>query len=478
MKRRILFLVLVCVMLLSALPAAAVAADTPVFTDVKDSDYFATAVRWAVSWGVTNGTSETTFSPDEICTRAQVVTFLWRAHGEPEPKGGSNPFADVPKGSYYERSTLWAVEQGITTGTSEEPKLFSPDAPCTNAEIITFIWRAKGSQAPEFPSPLTSQWPDVYYKDAVTWADNTAMLEDEGEVFDPIRFCTRGKTVAWLWREAQVYASDVDGLIKCIAPGHVIHLAPGVYNLTEWLDAAAASGGLVKMVDDLELAAALGDGIDLSPYVVLSRVLDGYELIIHDVRNLTLEATQPEGGQVSIVVAPRYANVLTFENCDTVILQNMTMGHTPEQGNCTGGVLSFRDCGRVALGAMDLYGCGTYGIIAERVDSIQTVDSVIRDCSYGLVDLTNVKDAGFGGVTFRDSSGFDMLDIRESSLSFQSCTFQNNKWDEDWCHFISLDAASSARFSACVFDKATYYDLTGERFAESDILVESSKVVE
>ena len=127
---------------------------------------------------------------------------------------------------------------------------------------------------------------------------------------------------------------------------------------------------------------------------------------------------------------------------------------------------------------MDLYGCGTYGIIAERVDSIQTVDSVIRDCSYGLVDLTNVKDAGFGGVTFRDSSGFDMLDIRESHLSFQSCTFQNNKWDEDWCHFISLDAASSARFSACVFDKATYYDLTGERFAESDILVESSKVVE
>ena len=86
--------------------------------------------------------------------------------------------------------------------------------------------------------------------------------------------------------------------------------------------------------------------------------------------------------------------------------------------------------------------------------------------------------AGFGGVTFRDSSGFDMLDIRESHLSFQSCTFQNNKWDEDWCHFISLDAASSARFSACVFDKATYYDLTGERFAESDILVESSKVVE
>ena len=144
MKKRVISLALVCVMLLAALPMAASAQGT-VFDDVSDSDYFATAVNWAVSWGVTKGTSDTTFSPNDICTRGQVVTFLWRAHGEPEPKSAYNPFVDVPKGSYYERSTLWAVEQGITTGTSEYPKLFSPDKPCTNAEILTFIWRAKGS---------------------------------------------------------------------------------------------------------------------------------------------------------------------------------------------------------------------------------------------------------------------------------------------------------------------------------------------
>ena len=139
MKRRILFLVLVCVMLLSALPAAAVAADTPVFTDVKDSDYFATAVRWAISWGVTNGTSETTFSPDEICTRAQVVTFLWRAEGQPAHASSVNPFKDVPAGQYYYKPVLWAVEKNITKGTSADK--FSPDSTCTRGQIVTFLYR-------------------------------------------------------------------------------------------------------------------------------------------------------------------------------------------------------------------------------------------------------------------------------------------------------------------------------------------------
>ena len=479
LKARTISLALIIAMLLVVLPTA-VSAQSGAFEDVSDSDYFARAVQWAVSWGVTNGTSETTFSPELICTRGQVVTFLWRAHGEPEPQTVGNPFVDVPQGSYYDRATLWAVEQGITTGTSENPKLFSPDQPCTKAEILTFIWRAKGSQAPSFPSPLTSQWPDdLYYKDAVTWADNNAMLEDEGEVFDPVRLCTRGHTMAWLWREAQVYASDAESLINAIGPGHEIHLAPGVYNLTEWIDKAGASGAFGEVDSDFKLAEMLGKGVDLSPYVKLERVHDGYEIVIHDVRNLSIcAAASFTPGTIEIVVEPRYANVLTFENCDKVFLSDIIAGHTPEQGYCTGGVLCFRDCGRIALSGMDLYGCGTYGITAERVDSIQTVDSVIRDCSYGILELRQVKDAGFGDVSFRDCTGFDMLALRESSATFQSCDFRNNKWDEGWCHFLSMDALSSSTFRSCTFDRAAYFDLTDERLAESSILIESPTVVE
>ena len=458
--KKLFSLVLVCAMLLVALPVTA-SADKSVFTDVSDSDYYATAVEWAVNWGVTNGTSATTFSPDEICTRAQVLTFLWRAHGEPEPKSSWNPFTDVPKGSYYDRATLWAVEQGIATGTSEYPKLFSPDKPCTNAEILTFIWRAKGSQAPEFPSPLTSSWPDLYYKDAVTWADNNAMLEDEGEVFDANRLCTRGHTMAWLWREAQVYVSTPEDLIKAIVPGHEIHLDPGTYNLSDWVNTFDLEGEYVETGN---------------PYVKLSWVNDGYEVVIHDVRNLTIDAGKPVRGKTEIVVEPRYANVLTFENCDNIRLSDLTVGHTPDAGYCTGGVLCFRDCGNAWISGMDLYGCGTYGIIAERVANIQALNSVIRDCTYGLLDFTQVGSAAFGYVKFRDCSGFDMLILRSSSAYFESCEFRDLSWSEKYSHFISIDENSSAFFRTCSIAKKAYDDLTSDRLADRYVALEGSSV--
>ena len=462
MKRRITALILVCILLLLALPLTA-SAEYGGFQDVDPDDYFAGAVQWALSWGVTNGTSETTFSPELICTRAQVVTFLWRAHGEPEPAAVHNPFADVPAGSYYERAALWAIEQGITTGTSLSPLLFSPDKPCSYAEILTFIWRAKGSQAPAFPSALTRDWPDSYYKDAVTWADNNAMLEDEGDTINPDRPCTRGRTVAWLWRESQVYVSDAAGLMAAIGPGREIHLAPGVYNLTEWIEQRFESG-------ETETG---------NPYVTVELAFDGYELHIGGVRNLTVTGSGfLTEGAVELVIEPRYANVLTFDDCDKISLSGMTVGHTPEQGYCLGGVLCFRDCGCVALSEMDLYGCGTYGIIAERVDSLQTVDSVIRDCSYGLLDLTQVRDAGFGDVVFRDCSGYDMICARDSALSFQSCLFRNNVWDDVYSKFVSMDQRSALAFRSCVFDRAAYFDLTGGKLAGKNVRIEDPTVVD
>ena len=110
------------------------------FTDVKTGAYYYKAVLWAVEQGVTTGTSATTFRPDQTCTRAQIVTFLWRAEGQPEPESSKNPFADVKSGEYYTKAVLWAVENNITKGTAADK--FSPNATCTRAQIVTFLHRA------------------------------------------------------------------------------------------------------------------------------------------------------------------------------------------------------------------------------------------------------------------------------------------------------------------------------------------------
>ena len=113
--------------------------DNP-FTDVKDGAYYYQAVLWAVEKGITTGTSATTFRPDATCTRGQIVTFLWRFNEQPEPTKTDNPFTDVPVGQYYYTAVLWAVEKGVTKGTSADK--FSPDSTCTRAQIVTFLYRA------------------------------------------------------------------------------------------------------------------------------------------------------------------------------------------------------------------------------------------------------------------------------------------------------------------------------------------------
>ena len=109
------------------------------FTDVRSDQYYYKAVLWAVEKNITNGTSATTFSPDKGCTRAQVVTFLWRAEGQPAHASSVNPFKDVPAGQYYYKPVLWAVEKNITKGTSADK--FSPDSTCTRGQIVTFLYR-------------------------------------------------------------------------------------------------------------------------------------------------------------------------------------------------------------------------------------------------------------------------------------------------------------------------------------------------
>ena len=169
------------------------------FVDVIPGSYYEEAVKWAVENGITQGTDATHFSPEDVCTRAEVVTFLWRAAGSPEPKTRTMPFTDIPADSYYYNAVLWAVENGITSGTSDTT--FSPDAVCTRAQIVTFLWNSENSPAAGSSNPFTDVAADTYYTDAVLWAAKEDITKGTGSTtFDPDMDCTRAQVVTFLWR--------------------------------------------------------------------------------------------------------------------------------------------------------------------------------------------------------------------------------------------------------------------------------------
>ena len=172
---------------------------TGVFVDVATGSYYEDAVDWAVENGITKGTDDTHFSPDGICTRAQAVTFLWRAAGSPKPKTNTMPFTDVNAGSYYYDAVLWAVENGITEGTSDTT--FSPNATCTRAQIVAFLWRSEKSPAAGSRNPFADVKSTAYYADAVLWAVRENITKGTSSTtFSPDADCTRAQIVTFLWR--------------------------------------------------------------------------------------------------------------------------------------------------------------------------------------------------------------------------------------------------------------------------------------
>ena len=170
------------------------------FADVPADAYYEAAVAWAVAQGVTQGTGNNLFSPDSPCTRAQVVTFLWRASGSQEPASTSGPFRDVqdPE-AYYYKAVLWAVENEITSGTTLNT--FSPEDPCTRAQVVTFLWRTKGKPVSSGASSFVDVPHGQYYSDAVTWAVENGITSGTGNNrFSPDDTCTRAQIVTFLYR--------------------------------------------------------------------------------------------------------------------------------------------------------------------------------------------------------------------------------------------------------------------------------------
>ncbi len=169
------------------------------FTDVADGAYYYDAVLWAADNGVTNGTSATTFTPNLACTRAQAVTFLWRAMGSPEPTNTSCPFTDVTADAYFYKALLWATETGITVGTSKTT--FSPDMTVTRSQTVTFLWRTAGTPEAMAATPFTDVASNAYYCSAVLWAVEKNITAGTGATtFSPLVSCSRAQIVTFLYR--------------------------------------------------------------------------------------------------------------------------------------------------------------------------------------------------------------------------------------------------------------------------------------
>ena len=169
------------------------------FTDVSNSAYYYDAVLWAAEEGITSGVTGNTFAPGRGCTRAQLVTFLWRANGSPEPASRENPFTDVSSSAYYYDAVLWAVEKGITTGVTGST--FAPDALCTRGQAAVLLWRANGAPQVSQEHPFRDVAEDAYYEDAVSWAVQGGVTQGTtGSTFAPDETCTRAQIVTFLYR--------------------------------------------------------------------------------------------------------------------------------------------------------------------------------------------------------------------------------------------------------------------------------------
>ena len=189
MKKKLLALALALCLCTAPVQAA--------FSDVPADQYYSEAVAWAAAQSIAGGENGT-FSPDAPCTTAQILPFLWRAKGCPEPRTKTNPFRDVKASSPYYKAILWAYENDITTGASANT--FDPSGTCTNGHVVTFLWRAEGEPAASGASSLAQSYPGKYYTDAVAWADAGGLLADTGAAFNPASQSPRANIVTYLYR--------------------------------------------------------------------------------------------------------------------------------------------------------------------------------------------------------------------------------------------------------------------------------------
>ncbi len=205
--KKLTSLILALMMCVGMLVSVASPATAAKFTDVADGQWYTDAVNWAVSKGVTTGTSETTFSPDMTCDRAQAVTFIWRALGSPEPSTTVHPFSDVKTSDYFYKPVIWALENSVTTGTTATT--FEPTMKCSRSQIVTFLWRAMNAVEVSASNPFSDVAGDAWFAKAVLWAvAKNVTTGTSATTFSPDMACSRGQIVTFLMRAVTTYEEE------------------------------------------------------------------------------------------------------------------------------------------------------------------------------------------------------------------------------------------------------------------------------
>lgn len=249
--------------------ASASAVENP-FTDVASDSDLASPVLWALDEGITSGTSTTTFTPDATCTRGQVVTFLWRAKGEPTPTSSETAFTDLTEDWYY-NAVLWAVEEGITNGMSATT--FEPNTTCTSAQVITFLYRAMGEPEYTATSPLATSAPS-YYADAISWADECGLLD--GMDFNYESDSPRSDVVTYLYRDAGSPEVTITETEVTVVPE--VEVVPETVSYTYTMPTVAEPGTPVVSQDYFEQVFLYMMVNDLASYDCYFTGVSGYQL--------------------------------------------------------------------------------------------------------------------------------------------------------------------------------------------------------
>jgi Putative cell wall-binding domain len=234
-----------------------------------------------------------------------------------------------------------------------------------------------------------------------------------------------------------VTVSNSKELMQNIAPNTKIVLKSGDYNLLE-----------PKVLDN--------------KYIQYNQVFDGYELLIKDVNNFTIEADQ--GSKVNLLIDPRYAYVMHFVNSNKINISGIVAGHYPEKGECVGGVFRFEDCKDIQIDNSELFGCGTEGLTLDNVDNLQLTSSTIRDCSYGIMTINNSTNINFDNSTFKDNKEYYLINIVHSDANFEKCTITNNRiFSDDSNNLFNLDIYSKVSVSDSTIENNAAKNLTNEK---------------
>ena len=195
--KRIFILLLTCVLLLATVSFAA---ENP-FSDVAQTDYFYEPVLWALENGITTGKTETLFDPTAPCSRGQVVTFLWRLKGQPQPTTTTTKFTDTPSWKYYYPAICWALENGITTGITET--IFEPERSCTQGQLATFLWRTLGQPEPQSAELVKKHDTSKFYSKASAWMEELGAIEAIGGTYYPYGISSRSQIVTFMYMAAK-----------------------------------------------------------------------------------------------------------------------------------------------------------------------------------------------------------------------------------------------------------------------------------